>query len=95
MAAGFEVESTLTTADTRDGPFRFIGALSDTKVQEARDDRYVAALDVSSARGFSVAYMARVVTPGDFYLPGAEAKDMYRSDTYARTSGGRTVIAAR
>ncbi|HTN41524.1 MAG TPA: hypothetical protein VLZ84_10260, partial [Asticcacaulis sp.] len=77
------------------GPFGFIGKLTELKVSEARDDRFIAALDVSSSEGFSMAYIARAVTQGDFYLPGAEAKDFYRPETFARTQGGRTVISAR
>ncbi|MEI9903138.1 MAG: hypothetical protein WDN06_03500 [Asticcacaulis sp.] len=79
----------------QNGPFKFIGDLTDTKVQEARDDRYVAALDVSSQKGFEIAYIARAVSQGDYYLPGAEAKDFYRADMYGRTQGSRTVIGAR
>ena len=95
LPAGFEIEATLSSEDAQNGPFRFVGELSDLKVSEARDDRYVAALDVSSAKGFTMAYIARAVTQGDFYLPGAEAKDFYRPETHARTGGGRTVISAR
>ena len=95
LPAGFEIESTLTSEDVQNGPFKFIGTLTDTKVQEARDDRYMAALDVSSQKGFEVAYIARAVTQGDFYLPGVEAKDFYRADMYGRTQGGRTTIGPR
>ncbi len=95
LPAGFEIDSTLTSEDTSNGPFGFVGQLSGAKAQEARDDRYVAALDVSSSQSFSVAYIARAVTPGDYYLPGAEAKDFYRTDTFGRTSGGRVVISGR
>jgi len=95
LPAGFEIESTLSSEDAQNGPFRFIGDLSAAKVQEARDDRYIAALDVSSSQGFQLAYIARAVTAGDFYLPGAEAKDFYRTDMYARTQGGRTAIGGR
>ncbi|MBW8880798.1 MAG: alpha-2-macroglobulin family protein, partial [Asticcacaulis sp.] len=95
LPAGFEIESTLTSEDAQNGPFRFIGDLSAAKVQEARDDRYIAALDVSSSEGFQLAYIARAVTPGDFYMPGAEAKDFYRADMFGRTQGGRTVIGGR
>ena len=35
----------------------------------------------------------RAVTPGDFYLPGAEVLDMYHAGVNARTAGGRTDIA--
>ncbi|ESQ90443.1 alpha-2-macroglobulin family protein [Asticcacaulis benevestitus] len=95
LPAGFEIESTLTNEDAQNGPFRFVGELTALKVSEARDDRFIAALDVSSSNSFTLAYIARAVTQGDFYLPGAEAKDFYRPETFGRTAGGRTVISAR
>jgi uncharacterized protein YfaS (alpha-2-macroglobulin family) len=36
--------------------------------------------------------VARAVTPGDFYLPGTELRDMYRPNLYARSVGGRTQV---
>ncbi|ESQ80963.1 alpha-2-macroglobulin [Asticcacaulis sp. YBE204] len=95
LPAGFEIEMTLSRDDAQNGPFRFVGDLSAVDVQEARDDRYVAALDVSANSGFAMAYVARAVTPGDYYLPGAEVKDLYRNDLYARTGGGRLMVSAR
>ncbi|EGF92161.1 alpha-2-macroglobulin family protein [Asticcacaulis biprosthecium C19] len=95
LPAGFEIEAALTGEDAQNGPFRFIGQLTPTKVQEARDDRFIAALDVSSSSNFTLAYIARAVTMGDFYMPGAEAKDFYRTDMFARTQGGRTLISGR
>jgi alpha-2-macroglobulin len=35
------------------------------------------------------------VTAGSFFLPGAEARDMYRPAIYGRTDPGRLVIAGR
>ncbi|MFT3998296.1 MAG: alpha-2-macroglobulin family protein, partial [Asticcacaulis sp.] len=95
LPAGFEIEMTLSRDDVQNGPFRFVGDLSQPDVQEARDDRYVAALDVSANSAFVMAYVARAVTPGDYYLPGAEVKDLYRPDLYARTAGGRLTVSAR
>ncbi len=94
LPAGFEIETVLSPADAKEGPFRFLGELSETDAQEMRDDRYVAALDLPGGQTYAVAYVARAVTPGSFYLPGAEARDMYRPSIFARTSGGRTGIAA-
>ncbi len=95
LPAGFEIDSTLTSQDVQNGPFHFVGTLTDTTVQEARDDRFVASMNVSSAKDFTVAYIARAVTQGDYYLPGAEAKDFYLPGTFGRTSGSRTVISGR
>jgi uncharacterized protein YfaS (alpha-2-macroglobulin family) len=83
LPAGFEVEQVLGPEDAQKGPFKFLGQLTAAGVQEARDDR----------KPFAVAYVARAVTPGDFFFPGAEARDMYRPSVVARTSPGRARIA--
>ena len=95
LPAGFEIDSTLTSQDTQNGPFRFVGELTGAQVQEARDDRFIAAMDVSSSKDFTVAYIARAVTQGDYYLPGVEAKDFYRPEVYGRTAGSRMVVSGR
>jgi len=33
------------------------------------------------------------VTPGEFFLPGAVAKDMYRPSLNARSEAGRIIVA--
>ncbi len=94
LPAGFEIETPLSPDDAKSGPFRFLGTLSAVSVQEARDDRYVAALTLPGNKPYAVAYVARAVTPGDFLLPGASARDMYRAAVQARTAPGRLHIAA-
>jgi uncharacterized protein YfaS (alpha-2-macroglobulin family) len=93
LPAGFEIESVLGPDDADKGPFKFLGSLTTPKVQESRDDRYVAALDLAGNKTFALAYVARAVTPGDFYMPGAEILDMYHAGVNARSTGGRTQIA--
>ena len=93
LPAGFEVETVLGEADAKDGPFKFLGKLSAASVQEARDDRFVAAMALEGHKEFAFAYIARAVTPGEFLLPGAEARDMYRPSIAARTSARRTAIS--
>ncbi len=101
LPAGFEVETVLgpqdgasTQKDQAGGPFRFLGALTEVSVQEARDDRYVASLSLPGNKSFAVAYVARATTPGDFFLPGVEARDMYHPAVAARSAAGRAKIAA-
>jgi hypothetical protein len=94
LPAGWEIETTLSPEDAKDGPFRFLGELTGVDVQEARDDRYIAAVDLAGNRPFAVAYVARAVTPGDFFLPAPEVRDMYRPSVNGRGGSGRTVIAA-
>ena len=62
-------------------------------LQEKRDDRYVAAFRLEGGRPFVLAYVVRAVTPGDFFLPGAEARNMYRPAISAHTAAGRLRIA--
>jgi uncharacterized protein YfaS (alpha-2-macroglobulin family) len=94
LPAGFEIETVLGPEDAQRGPFRFLGTLTGTSVQEARDDRFIASLSLPGRQGFVIAYVARAVTPGDFYLPGAEVRDMYRPTVHARSAPGRVVIGA-
>ena len=93
LPAGFEIETVLSPEDASDGPFKFLGELRATGAQEMRDDRYVAALHVPGNEAFAVAYVVRAVTPGSFYFPGAEARDMYKPNVFARTAGGRIAIS--
>ncbi len=93
LPAGFEIETVLGPEDAQSGPFKFLGTLSGADVQESRDDRYVAAMDLAGKANFAFAYVARAVTPGDFLLPGAEARDMYRPALNARTAADRTTIS--
>ena len=93
LPAGFEIETVLSADDAQNGPFRFLGKLSAADVQESRDDRFVAAMDLPGREPFAFAYVARAVTPGDFLLPGAEARDMYRPTVTARTAARRVAIA--
>ncbi len=92
LPAGFEIETVLSPEDASEGPFKFLGVLFAVNAQEMRDDRYVAALKLPGGRPFTVAYVARAVTAGDFYLPGVEARDMYHAGVFARTAGARTAI---
>ncbi len=53
--------------------------------EEFRDDRYVAAIDISHWRPATLFYLARAVSPGVFQVPNAYVEDMYRP--YLRAVG--------
>jgi alpha-2-macroglobulin len=98
LPAGLEIEGALRPEDGASqgsglppGAFGWIGALTDTRVAEGRDDRFVAAVDVSN-QTFTIAYMARAVTPGSYVLPGAQIEDMYRPGVFGRSSTSRLVV---
>jgi uncharacterized protein YfaS (alpha-2-macroglobulin family) len=93
LPAGFEIETTLGADDAQNGPYKFLGELTAADVQESRDDRFIAALDLEGNKSFALAYVARAVTPGSFFLPGAVAKDMYRPAVAARSEASRATIA--
>ncbi len=46
LPAGWEIETVIRTAE-KDSPYAFLAPLSDSRVEEARDDRFVAAFDLS------------------------------------------------
>ena len=98
LPAGFEIETILRPADGRreqsdDGAFSWIGRISQPELAEARDDRFVAAIDVR-AENETLAYVARAVTPGTFAVPGAVAEDMYRPRVQARSRASQVIINA-
>ncbi|MEL6244369.1 MAG: alpha-2-macroglobulin [Pseudomonadota bacterium] len=99
LPAGFEIETVLRPADgaranSDDGAFAWLGEIASAKTAEARDDRFVAAVDlVEDAK--TLAYVVRAVTPGDFAMPGATAEDMYRPGVFARSQPGRVSISPR
>ena len=92
LPAGFEIESVLTPSSG--GAYPTAQDLDRARVAEARDDRFVAAVDVVNRQEKTVGYIVRAVTPGDFAIPGAVAEDMYRMDVFARTGAGRVSITA-
>lgn len=93
LPAGLEIETVLGPADAQSGPFKFLGDLVTPNVQERRDDRYMASIDLAGNKPFALAYVARAVTPGSFFLPSVQARDMYRQGFAARSASGRMSIA--
>jgi uncharacterized protein YfaS (alpha-2-macroglobulin family) len=94
LPAGFEIETVLNASDAQNGPYRFLGKLTAPDVQESRDDRYIASVRLAGGKPYNLAYVARAVTPGAYFLPGAEVRDMYKPGVFARTDPGRLTIAA-
>ena len=70
--------------------------LTDATYTEERDDRFVAALDLKSgAKDFTLAYVVRAVTAGEFTYPALEVEDMYEPETSGRTAMGWLIVAPR
>jgi alpha-2-macroglobulin len=51
--------------------------------EEYRDDRYTAAVSVSSWRDTRLLYLVRAVTPGTYRLPAPQVESMYRPENRA------------
>lgn len=99
LPAGFEIETVLRPVDGArdsgpDGAFAWLGEIDAPQTAEARDDRYVAAIDVVNEPR-RLAYVVRAVTPGTFAMPGVVAEDMYRPDVFARSEATTVTIEAQ
>ncbi|PWC35546.1 alpha-2-macroglobulin [Azospirillum sp. TSO22-1] len=94
LPAGWEIENPrLGAAGTNDMPW--LTDLTHTRTTEARDDRYVAAFDLTEEEPkFKLAYLVRAVTPGSYELPGAVVEDMYKPRFFARQGVGRITVHA-
>ena len=96
LPAGFEIESIIQPDEGGpNGVYSWLGTIESARIQEARDDRYVAAIEVYGRRTERYAYTVRAVTPGRFTIPGVVVEDMYRTDVFARTAAGEVVIRER
>jgi uncharacterized protein YfaS (alpha-2-macroglobulin family) len=106
LPAGFEIESVLNSDTVKSFPF--LSELTETRISEARDDRFFASLNLGRRTYHSwwdqtndfgniyrVAYIVRAVTPGTFALPAANVSDMYAPRVYGRTAMGSVTVAPR
>jgi uncharacterized protein YfaS (alpha-2-macroglobulin family) len=96
LPAGIELESVRLEGSPAIEQLQWLGELETPLFTGLRDDRFVAAFDLSPDRPqFRVAYLARAITPGSYVLPGAQVEDMYAPALFARTSTGRLVVTGR
>ena len=109
LPAGFEIEAVLTEDKAKSFPF--LDKLSETRIAEARDDRFFASFSLGrrtyrswwdsedelkrAANAYHVAYIVRAVTPGTFALPAVNVSDMYAPRVHGRSAMGRVEISAR
>jgi len=94
LPAGLEIENTRLKAGGDLGDFAWLPALTEARHVEMRDDRFIAAYELSSeAAGFTAAYIVRAVTRGDFVRPAPYVEDMYQPFRFARGSVERMTVA--
>jgi hypothetical protein len=95
LPAGFEIASASLTGESASN-YSWLKGLSGTAYTEERDDRYIAALDLSdNASDFTLAYVVRAVTPGDYKYPATVAEDMYEPQNTGRTAIGSLKVEPR
>ena len=88
LPAGFEIDNPHLVSSGDTGTLPWITDAAQPVDTEFRDDRFTAAFD--RKRGdpamFTVAYVVRAVSPGNYVLPQASVEDMYRPDRFGRTA---------
>jgi len=95
LPAGFEI-ATVSLSGQSATSYPWLKDLTDTAYTEERDDRYIAALDLKEGAGdFTLAYVVRAVTPGQFKYPALVVEDMYEPETTGRTAIGSLSVQPR
>jgi hypothetical protein len=96
LPAGLEIETATVSKGRSTTDYSWLPKLTEATYTEQRDDRYIAALDLKNGtRDFTLAYVVRAVTPGDFKYPALVAEDMYEPETTGRTAIGKLTVGAR
>jgi alpha-2-macroglobulin len=96
LPAGFEIDNPRLVSSGDTVALDWIENAGTPVHTEFRDDRFAAAFDRtgSDPAVFTVAYVVRAVSPGDYVLPQAEVEDMYRPDRFGRTGTGAVSVQA-
>jgi uncharacterized protein YfaS (alpha-2-macroglobulin family) len=98
VPAGLEIENANLTEGATTQGLTWLKQEVTPVHTEARDDRYVAAFERAGSSNqplsFTVAYIARAVSPGRYVAPAAAIEDMYRPDRFGRTAFGTVDIAS-
>ncbi|MGO4671566.1 alpha-2-macroglobulin [Bosea sp. 2YAB26] len=98
LPAGLEIENANLTEGASTQGLSWLKQDVTPVHTEARDDRYVAAFERPGSSNqplsFTVAYIARAVSPGRYVAPAAAIEDMYRPDRFGRTAFGTVDIAS-
>ena len=91
LPAGFEIDNPRLLRSGDLGELEWVERAS-PEMSEFRSDRFLAAVDWSSDDSFTLAYVVRAVTPGEYLLPAASVEDMYRPRYRANTAETRITV---
>jgi uncharacterized protein YfaS (alpha-2-macroglobulin family) len=95
LPAGLEIENAALGGAASTEGLDFLGDLTSPEHSEARDDRFVAALDYTPSnpvKPLVFAYIVRAVTPGRYTHPATFVEDMYAPERFGRTAFGSAEI---
>jgi len=95
LPAGFEIETATVSKGRSTTDYSWLPELTEANYSEVRDDRFVAALDLKGVKDFTLAYVVRAVTAGEFTYPAFVVEDMYEPETSGRTAIGKLTVAPR
>ncbi|WP_420103237.1 MG2 domain-containing protein [Bosea sp. (in: a-proteobacteria)] len=98
VPAGLEIENANLTDGASTAGLDWLKQEVSPVHTQARDDRFVAAFERSGAKNdklsYTVAYIARAVSPGRYVSPAAVIEDMYRPDRFGRTGFGTVEVSS-
>lgn len=92
IPAGFEIENANLLRGGDVSGLDWLTKDIHPEMTQARDDRFLAAIDWRATDPFSIAYIVRAVSPGSYHHPAAQVEDMYRASYRAQTAAGRIKI---
>jgi uncharacterized protein YfaS (alpha-2-macroglobulin family) len=94
LPAGFEIDNPHLVSSGDAGTLDWITDGQEPVNTEFRDDRFTAAIDrkADDKAVFTVAYIVRAVSPGNYVLPQAYVEDMYNPSRYGRTGTGSVEV---
>jgi alpha-2-macroglobulin len=96
LPAGFEIVNASASGGDAAGGYAWLKDATSPDFSEARDDRYIAALNLPGGTSeFTLAYVVRAVTPGTYNYPALDVEDMYDPETYGRTAMGKLTVLGR
>lgn len=94
IPAGFEIDNPRLSGAENNADSAWLDELSRPRYSEARDDRYIAVLDLNGKQRFKLAYVVRALTPGRYTLPALEVEEMYQPQFRARSALQQIEIVA-
>jgi alpha-2-macroglobulin len=96
LPAGFEIETATVSKGRSTTDYSWLPELTEPAYAEERDDRFIAALDLKNGtKDFTLAYVVRAVTVGEFKYPALVVEDMYDPETTGRSAIGKLTVLSR